>query len=139
MLQPSREGAGIAAVAVVAGAAFAAAKIGPVLARIWHIAIEALIIFTLTCATAAACILLTWAAVRIIRMRRKPPRGLSRLSQPETDTELITRLQRQLAAEQARANQAELLATCLITSPVSPVPRSEPRELTPAPIKARRP
>ena len=67
--KPPDEGAGIAAVAVIA-AVFAAAKIGPAVARIWHIAVEALTIFTLTCAAAAACILVTWAAARLIDSRR---------------------------------------------------------------------
>jgi hypothetical protein len=68
--QSSHEGAGIAAVAVIAGAAVAYAKIGPALARIWHLAVEALTIFTLGCAAAAAGIVVTWATARIIRTRR---------------------------------------------------------------------
>ena len=64
------DGAGIAAVAVIAAAVFAAAKIGPAVARIWHIAVEALTIFTLTAASAAACILVTLATARIIDSRR---------------------------------------------------------------------
>jgi hypothetical protein len=67
---PSHEGAGIAAVAVIIGAAYAYAKIGPAVARIWHLAVEALTIFTLTCAAAAAGILVTWATAHIIRTRR---------------------------------------------------------------------
>jgi len=67
---PSHEGAGIAAVAVIAVAAYAYAKIGPAVARIWHLAVEALTIFTLTCAAAAAAIVVTWATTRIIRTRR---------------------------------------------------------------------
>jgi hypothetical protein len=68
--KPSNDGAGIAAVAVIAVTAFAYAKIGPAVARIWHIAVEALTIFTLTCAAAAAGILVTWATARIIGSRR---------------------------------------------------------------------
>ena len=67
--KPSNDGAGIAAVAVIA-AVFAAAKIGPAVARIWHIAVEAVTIFTLTAASAAAVILVTWAVTRIIGSRR---------------------------------------------------------------------
>ena len=67
--KPSGDGASIAAVAVIAAAAFAAAKIGPAVARIWHIAVEALTIFTLTAASAAACILVTLATARIIGSR----------------------------------------------------------------------
>jgi hypothetical protein len=68
--KPSNDGAGIAAVAVIVGGAFAYAKIGPAVARIWHIAVEALTIFTLTAASAAAAIMVTWATARIIRSRR---------------------------------------------------------------------
>jgi hypothetical protein len=68
--KPSGDGASIAAVAVIAAAVFAAAKIGPAVARIWHIAVEALTIFTLTAASAAACILVTLAMARIIDSRR---------------------------------------------------------------------
>ena len=66
--QPPDNGAGIAAVAVIA-AVFVAVKIGPAVARIWHIAVEALTIFTLTCAAAAACILVTWATARLTGSR----------------------------------------------------------------------
>ena len=74
--QPSHEGAGIAAVAVVIGAAYITAKIGPAVARIWHIAVEALTIFTLTCAAAAAGIVVTWATARIIRNHRARQRAM---------------------------------------------------------------
>ena len=63
------EGAGIAAVAVITGAAFVAVKTGPVVARILHVIVEALTIITLTAATALACILLGWLTVRIVRWR----------------------------------------------------------------------
>jgi hypothetical protein len=68
--KPSGDGAGIAAVAVIAAAVFIAAKIGPAAARIWHTAVEALTIFTLTAASAAAAILVTLAMARIISSRR---------------------------------------------------------------------
>ena len=68
--KPSNEGAGIAAVAVIAGGAFVYAKIGPAVARIWHLAIEALAIFMLTAASAVVAIVVTWAMARIIRSRR---------------------------------------------------------------------
>jgi hypothetical protein len=80
--KPSNEGPGIAAVAVSAGAVFAAAKIGPAVARIWHTAVEALTIFTLTCAAAAACILVTWATARIIGSRRAHRQALPYRVQP---------------------------------------------------------
>jgi hypothetical protein len=75
--KPSNEGAGIAAVAVIIGAVFAAAKIGPVVARIWHIAVEALTIFTLTAASAVVVILVTWAVTYIIGSRRAHRQELS--------------------------------------------------------------
>ena len=74
--KPSGDGASIAAVAVIAGATFVAAKIGPAVARIWHIAVEALTIFTLTCASAVVVILVTWAVTRIIGSRRAPRQEL---------------------------------------------------------------
>src|SRR6516165_7299069 len=67
--KPPDQGGGIAVVAVIA-AVVVAAKIGPAVARIWHLAVEALTIFTLTCAAAAAAIVVTWATTRIIRTRR---------------------------------------------------------------------
>jgi hypothetical protein len=69
--KPSHEGAGIAAVAVIIGAAAVTAKIGPAVARIWHLAVEALTIITITCAAAAAGILVTWAAARLIGQYRR--------------------------------------------------------------------
>ena len=79
--QPPDDGAGIAAVAVIA-AVFVATKIGPAAARIWHIAVEALTIFTLTCAAAAACILVTWATARLIDSRRAHRQALPHLVWP---------------------------------------------------------
>jgi hypothetical protein len=70
--QSSNEGAGIAAIAVIGATAVAYAKIGPELARIWHLAVEAVIIFTLGCAAAAAGIVITWATAHHIRTRRTP-------------------------------------------------------------------
>ena len=70
--QSSCDGAGIAAVAILVAAAFAYAKIGPAVARIWHVAVEALTIATLTAAAAAAVIVVTWATARILRHRRTP-------------------------------------------------------------------
>jgi hypothetical protein len=67
---PGNEGAGIAAVAVIAGGAFAYAKIGPAVVKILHLAAEVLMVFTLTAVAALACILATWTAARIIGTRR---------------------------------------------------------------------
>jgi hypothetical protein len=66
----SNQGAGIAAVAVIAGAAFVAAKIGPIVARIFHIAFEALTIAALTGAAATAAIAVIWATSCILHTRR---------------------------------------------------------------------
>ena len=65
----SREGAGIAAVAVLAAGAIVAVKIGPIVARIIHLAVEVLTIIMLTAAAALAAIVLTWLTVRIARWR----------------------------------------------------------------------
>ena len=67
--KPSSEAAGIAAVAVIAGTAYVAVKIGPIVARILHLLVEVLTIIMLTAATALACIVLAWLAVRIVRWR----------------------------------------------------------------------
>jgi hypothetical protein len=67
--KPSNEGAGITAVAVIAGTAFVAVKIGPIVARIIHLAVEVLTIIMLTAVTALACIVLGWLTVRIVRWR----------------------------------------------------------------------
>jgi hypothetical protein len=67
----SSEGAGIAAVAVVIGAAFVAVKIGPIVARILHVVVEVLTIITLTAAAALACLLLGWLTVCIVRWRNR--------------------------------------------------------------------
>ena len=65
--KPSNEGAGVAAVAVIAGTAFVAVKIGPIVARIVHLVIEVLTLIMLTAASALAAIVLAWLAVRIVR------------------------------------------------------------------------
>jgi hypothetical protein len=67
--KPSNEGAGIAAVAVIAAGAVVVVKIGPVVARITHLVVEVLTIIMLTAVTALACIVLGWLTVRIVRWR----------------------------------------------------------------------
>jgi hypothetical protein len=67
--KPSNEGAGIAAVAVIAAGAVVAVKIGPIVARIIHLAVEVLTIIMLTAATALACIVVGWLTVCIVRWR----------------------------------------------------------------------
>ena len=70
----SNEGAGIAAVAVIAAGAFVAVKIGPIVTRILHLVIEVLTIIMLTAVTALVCIVLGWLTVRAVRWRlsRRP-------------------------------------------------------------------
>jgi hypothetical protein len=65
----SSDGAGIAAVAVIGGAAVIAVKIGPIVARILHVIVEVLTIITLTAAAALVCIVVTWLTVRFVRWR----------------------------------------------------------------------
>jgi len=67
----AHDGAGIAAAAIVIGGALIAIRIGPTVARIAHIAIEALAIVTLTVATAFTCLLVGWLAVRIVRWQNR--------------------------------------------------------------------
>jgi hypothetical protein len=61
-------------VAVIAGTALVAVKIGPVVARIVHLAVEVLTIIMLTAAAALAAIVLGWLTVCVVRwrLRRHP-------------------------------------------------------------------
>jgi len=67
------QGAGIAAVALIIGAALVAAKIGPIVAKIVHVALEVIRFAALTTGMVAALAVLTWAAITITRwqLRRK--------------------------------------------------------------------
>jgi hypothetical protein len=65
--KPSHDGAGIAAVAVIAGAALLAAKIGPIMARIAHLAIEVATIILVTAGSALVLIAATWLTLQIVR------------------------------------------------------------------------
>jgi hypothetical protein len=67
------QGAGIAAVALIVGAAFIVAKIGPIVARIVHVALEVIRIAALTSGLVLALAVITWAAVMITswQLRRK--------------------------------------------------------------------
>jgi hypothetical protein len=69
------QGAGIAAVAVIVGAAFIAAKIGPIVAKIAHVALEVIRIAALTTVLVLALAAITWAAIMITRwqLRRTAP------------------------------------------------------------------
>jgi hypothetical protein len=61
------QGAGIAAVAIIIGAALIVAKIGAIVARIAHIALEVIRIAALTTGLVLALAAITWAAIMITR------------------------------------------------------------------------
>ncbi len=65
--KPSHDGAGIAAVAVIAGAALLAAKIGPIVARIGHLVIEVATIVLVTTGSALVLIAATWLTLQVVR------------------------------------------------------------------------
>ena len=61
------QGAGIAAVAVILGAAFIVAKIGPIVAGLVHIALEVIRVVALTAAVVLMLTVAAWLAVVIVR------------------------------------------------------------------------
>src|SRR5213078_1162589 len=61
------QGAGIAAVAIIASAALVVAKIGPIVAQIVHVALEAIRIAALTAAAVLAVAVAAWLAVMTVR------------------------------------------------------------------------
>ena len=63
------QGTGIAAVAIILGAGFIVAKIGPIVARIIHIALEVIRIAALTAGAVLVLAVLAWLAVMIVRWR----------------------------------------------------------------------
>ena len=67
------QGAGIAAVALIIGAALVAAKIGPVVAGIVHTVLEVIRLVALTTGLVVALAVVTWAVLALIRwqLRRK--------------------------------------------------------------------
>jgi hypothetical protein len=68
------QGAGVAAVAIIIGAALVAAKIGPIVAGIVHTVLEVLRLAALTTGLALALAVITWAVIVITRwqlQRRK--------------------------------------------------------------------
>ena len=69
------QGAGIAAVALILGAALIVAKIGPIVAQIAHIVMEVIRIAALTIGLVLALAVITWAAIMITRwqLRRTAP------------------------------------------------------------------
>jgi hypothetical protein len=70
---PGGQGAGIAVVAIILFAAFIAAKIGPAVARVAHIALEIIRVVALTTGMVVVFAVLAWAAITITRwqLRRK--------------------------------------------------------------------
>jgi hypothetical protein len=69
------QGIGIAAVALILGAALIVAKIGPIAAQIARIALEAIRIAALTTGLVLALAVITWAAITVTRwqLRRMAP------------------------------------------------------------------
>ena len=61
------QSAGIATVGLIVGAAFIAAKIGPIVARIVHVALEVIHIVALTTGLVLVLVAITWAAITITR------------------------------------------------------------------------
>ena len=61
------QGAGVAAVAILIGAALVAAKVGPIVAGIVHTVLEVLRIAALTTGLVLALAAITWAAIMITR------------------------------------------------------------------------
>jgi hypothetical protein len=67
------QGTGVAAVAILIGAALVAAKIGPAVAKIVHVALEVIRFAALTTAVVVVLAVFTWAAVAVTRwqLRRR--------------------------------------------------------------------
>jgi hypothetical protein len=61
------QGTGVAAVAIIIGAALIVAKIGPIVAQIAHIVMEVIRIAALTTGLVLALAAITWAAIMITR------------------------------------------------------------------------
>jgi hypothetical protein len=78
----SGEGVGILAVAAAAAVVVAAVKIGPVVARTFHIIVHVLAIAAVTAGASLAGAVLAWLAVRIARWhcRRSGQRNTGRLA-----------------------------------------------------------
>ena len=76
------QGTGIAAVALILLGTFIVAKIGPIVARVVHIALEVLRIAALTAGAVLAFAVLTWLAVMTVRWRLRH-RGTRRQAIPQ--------------------------------------------------------
>jgi hypothetical protein len=99
------QGAGIAAVAIIIGAALIVAKIGPIVAQIAHIAFEVIRIAALTTGLVLAFAVITWAAIMITR------RQLRRTVPAAGQTQVIA-----APAIRVSATQASRPADCLACS-----------------------
>ena len=65
--KPGGQGTGIAAVAIIIGAALIVAKIGPIVAQIVHVALEVIRVAALTTGLVLALAAMAWAAIMITR------------------------------------------------------------------------
>src|SRR5215510_6413585 len=65
------QGSGLAAVAVIMVAALVAAKIGPIVAHIMHVALDVIRFVALTTGLVLALAVITWAAIVITRWQRQ--------------------------------------------------------------------
>src|SRR5215470_2331753 len=61
------QGIGVAAVAIIIGAALIAAKVGPIVARIIHVVLEVIRLVALTTGLVLALAAVTWAVIVITR------------------------------------------------------------------------
>ena len=91
------QGTGIAAVAIIIGAALIVAKIGPIVAKIIHIALEVIRFAALTTGLVLALAAITWAAIMITRWqlrRTAPAAGQTQVIAPPAIPVLASRASR---------------------------------------------
>jgi hypothetical protein len=96
------QGSGLAAVALIFGAALVAAKIGPIVARILHTVAEVLRLAALTTGVVVALAVITWAAIVITRWQ------LRRIALAAARTPVVT-----MPANRFPADQLSSPADCL--------------------------
>ena len=96
------QGTGIAAVAVIIGAALVAAKIGPIVATIVHVVLDVIRLVALATGLAVVLAVITWAAITITRWQ------LRRSALTAARTEVVT-----MPANRFLADQVNGLADCL--------------------------
>jgi hypothetical protein len=94
--------AGVAAVALLIGAALVAAKIGPVVAKIVHVALEVIRLAALTTGLVVVVAVVTWAAIVVTRWQ------LRRRALTAARTEVVT-----MPATRVSADQVSGPAGCL--------------------------